>query len=86
MCCAVRQRRRGRQLGTLARWRRGARDRDRRHGRCRCWCRRRRGCRCRSVGTFFVLRHRSLDMTAYYAKVDIALLKQVTRPWPRVRS
>lgn len=33
-----------------------------------------------------VLRHRSLDMTAYYAKVDIELLKQVAQPWPEVRS
>jgi integrase len=31
-----------------------------------------------------VLRHRSLDMTAYYAKVDVALLKQVAQPWPEV--
>lgn len=33
-----------------------------------------------------VLRHRSLDMTAYYAKVDVALLKQVAQPWPEVNS
>jgi site-specific recombinase XerD len=33
-----------------------------------------------------VLRHRSLDMTAYYAKVDIGLLKQVAQPWPEVQS
>ncbi len=33
-----------------------------------------------------VLRHRSLDMTAYYAKVDIALLKQVAQPWPEVHA
>lgn len=31
-----------------------------------------------------VLRHRSHDMTAYYAKVDFTLLKQVARPWPEV--
>ena len=31
-----------------------------------------------------VLRHRSIDMTAYYAKADVALLKQVARPWPGV--
>jgi len=31
-----------------------------------------------------VLRHRSLDMTAYYAKVDVALLKTVAQPWPEV--
>ena len=31
-----------------------------------------------------VLRHRNLDMTAYYAKADVALLKQVAQPWPEV--
>ena len=29
-----------------------------------------------------LLRHRSVDMTATYAKVDIELLQQVTQPWP----
>ena len=29
-----------------------------------------------------VLRHRSVDMTAYYAKVDVALLAKVAQPWP----
>lgn len=29
-----------------------------------------------------VLRHRSADMTAYYAKVDTALLAKVAQPWP----
>lgn len=29
-----------------------------------------------------VLRHRSPDTTAIYAKVDIAMLQQVTQPWP----
>ena len=33
-----------------------------------------------------VLRHRSLDMTASYAKVDVALLQQVSQPWPEVKS
>jgi site-specific recombinase XerD len=32
----------------------------------------------------FVLRHRSTDTTAYYAKVDFALLQQVAQPWPEV--
>jgi site-specific recombinase XerD len=31
-----------------------------------------------------LLRHRSLDMTATYAKVDIELLRQVAQPWPEV--
>jgi site-specific recombinase XerD len=34
--------------------------------------------------TGLVLRHRSIDMTAYYAKADVALLKQIARPWPEV--
>lgn len=33
-----------------------------------------------------VLRHRSLDTTAYYAKVDSHLLSQITQPWPGVAS
>ena len=32
-----------------------------------------------------VLRHRSLDMSAYYAKVDVALLRGVAQPWPGAR-
>lgn len=31
-----------------------------------------------------VLRHRSLDMTAYYAKVDTSLLCSIARQWPEV--
>lgn len=31
-----------------------------------------------------VLRHRSLDLSAYYAKVDVALLRGVAQPWPGV--
>jgi site-specific recombinase XerD len=31
-----------------------------------------------------VLRHRGVDTTAHYAKVDVALLKQVALPWPEV--
>jgi site-specific recombinase XerD len=33
-----------------------------------------------------VLRHRSLDMTAYYAKVDVATLQMVSQPWPEVHA
>jgi integrase/recombinase XerD len=29
-----------------------------------------------------VLRHQSPDTTAYYAKVDLAMLRQVAQPWP----
>jgi len=29
-----------------------------------------------------VLRHRGVDTTARYAKVDVALLKQIAQPWP----
>ena len=29
-----------------------------------------------------VLRHRSLDMTAHYAKVDVTMLETIARPWP----
>ncbi len=33
-----------------------------------------------------VLRHRSIDMTAYYAKVDVELLRQIAQPWPEVSA
>jgi site-specific recombinase XerD len=33
-----------------------------------------------------VLRHRSLDMTAHYAKVDIPMLEQIAQPWPGERA
>ncbi len=33
-----------------------------------------------AVGT--VLRHRSTDTTAHYAKVDVAMLRQIAQPWP----
>jgi site-specific recombinase XerD len=32
-----------------------------------------------------VLRHRSIDTTAYYAKADVALLKQIAQPWQGAR-
>lgn len=31
-----------------------------------------------------VLRHRGIDTTAHYAKVDVQLLKQIAQPWPEV--
>ena len=33
-----------------------------------------------------VLRHSSVEMTAHYAKIDVALLKDVAQPWPEVAS
>lgn len=33
-----------------------------------------------------VLRHRGVDTTAYYAKADAGLLKQVAQPWPEALS
>ncbi len=44
----------------------------------------RRGVSLYEIGS--VLRHRSADMSAYYAKVDMELLKQVVQPWPEVLS
>ena len=40
----------------------------------------RRGVPLEKIG--LVLRHRGIDTTAYYAKADVALLKQVAQPWP----
>jgi site-specific recombinase XerD len=31
-----------------------------------------------------LLRHRSLDTTAHYAKVDVKLLRRLARPWPEI--
>jgi len=33
-----------------------------------------------------VLRHRSVDTTAHYAKVDLNLLREITQPWPEGTS
>jgi site-specific recombinase XerD len=33
-----------------------------------------------------VLRHRGIDTTAYYAKADVNLLKQIAQPWPEALS
>jgi len=40
----------------------------------------RRGVPLEKIG--LVLRHRGIDTTAYYAKADVALLKQIAQPWP----
>jgi site-specific recombinase XerD len=40
----------------------------------------RSGATLEAIGT--VLRHRSLDMTAHYAKVDVPMLEQIAQSWP----
>jgi site-specific recombinase XerD len=40
----------------------------------------RAGATLETIGT--VLRHRSIDTTARYAKVDILSLRQIAQPWP----
>lgn len=40
----------------------------------------RAGATLEAVGT--LLRHRSLDMTAHYAKVDVPMLETIAQPWP----
>jgi integrase/recombinase XerD len=42
----------------------------------------RSGATLEEIGT--VLRHKSPDTTAHYAKVDIAALQQIAQPWPKV--
>jgi site-specific recombinase XerD len=37
-------------------------------------------------GIAAVLRHRSVETTALYAKVDLQMLEQVAQPWPQVAS
>ena len=43
-------------------------------------CMLRAGASLAAIGT--VLRHRSVDTTAHYAKVDLAMLQQIAQPWP----
>ena len=38
------------------------------------------GATLQSIGA--VLRHRSLDTTAHYAKIDLPMLQQIAQPWP----
>jgi len=33
-----------------------------------------------------LLRHRSIETTQIYAKVDVTALRQIAQPWPGVRS
>jgi site-specific recombinase XerD len=33
-----------------------------------------------------LLRHRSIQTTQIYAKVDVSALHQIVQPWPEVRS
>jgi site-specific recombinase XerD len=40
----------------------------------------RQGASLQTIGD--ILRHTSIETSAHYAKVDIALLQQVARPWP----
>jgi site-specific recombinase XerD len=40
----------------------------------------RRGATLQSIGA--VLRHRSMETTAHYAKVDLTMLSQIAQPWP----
>lgn len=44
----------------------------------------RQGATLREIGA--ILRHRSIETTAYYAKVDVAMLQQIAQPWPEVAS
>jgi integrase len=44
----------------------------------------RQGMTLEDIGT--VLRHRSVDTTAHYAKVDLTLLREIAQPWPEGTS
>lgn len=53
-----------------------------RHSAATAWLR--QGLTLQAVGS--LLRHRDLDTTAIYAKVDIDLLRQIAQPWPQEDS
>jgi integrase/recombinase XerD len=44
----------------------------------------RAGATLNEIGT--ILRHKSPDTTAHYAKVDVAALQQIAQPWPRFKE
>jgi integrase/recombinase XerD len=44
----------------------------------------RAGATLNEIGT--ILRHKSPDTTAHYAKVDVAALQQIAQPWPKESS
>jgi integrase len=44
----------------------------------------RAGATLNEIGT--ILRHKSPDTTAHYAKVDVATLQQIAQPWPRFKE
>lgn len=43
----------------------------------------RQGASLQDIGA--ILRHRSIETTQIYAKVDVATLRQIAQPWPEVQ-